>query len=90
MYKSEKKVWKYPLLLQDYQVVEMPFGAKILSFQLQNSVPTIWCLVEPTQEKVIRRFRMVGTGHKIEEGGLQYIGTIQITDINLIYHLFEF
>ncbi|KKN90934.1 hypothetical protein LCGC14_0225180 [marine sediment metagenome] len=83
-------IWKYSILLKDYQSIEMPFGAKILTFQLQYGVPTIWALVDPTLEKAERRFRLVGTGHDIIKTGLTYIGTIKMMDDKLVYHLFEF
>ena len=85
-----KVIWKYSLLIKDYNLIEMPFGAEILSFQLQYGVPTIWALVDPTLEKAERRFILVGTGHDIKERGLKYVGTIKMTDNNLVYHLFEF
>ncbi|KKL99179.1 hypothetical protein LCGC14_1817010 [marine sediment metagenome] len=86
----EKEVWKYEIKIIDHQEIIIPFGAKILSFQLQHGVPYMWVLVEPIGEKIIRRFRLAGTGHIIEEGGLQYIGTIKMMDDKLIYHLFEY
>ncbi|KKL56065.1 hypothetical protein LCGC14_2249180 [marine sediment metagenome] len=86
----EKVIWKYNIPVEGYYSIEMPFGAEILSFQLQYGLPTIWVLVEPTSEKVERRFRLVGTGHYIEESGLKYIGTIKMLNDKLVYHLFEY
>ena len=86
----KKTIWKYQILIEDYQSIDMPFGAEILSFKLQDNVPTIWALVEPTGEMVERRFRLAGTGHHINEGGIKYIGTIKMMDDKIIYHLFEY
>ena len=85
-----KKIWKYTIPIEDYHLIKMPFRTEILSFQLQNGVPTIWVLVDPTRELVSRRFRLAGTGHDIVEGGLKYIGTIKMAYDKQIYHLFEY
>jgi len=87
---ENKVIWKYSLPVKEYHLIKMPFGAKILSFQLQYGNPTIWVLVEPTKEIVERRFKLVGTGHDIVEGGTTYIGTIKMLDDKLVYHLFEY
>jgi len=86
------EVWKYPIDMKDFHLIDMPLGAQILCFQFQKEVPTIWALVNPSKdiEKVARRFRFAGTGHTIDETGLQYIGTIQMLNGNLVYHLFEY
>jgi len=86
----KKKVYKYEIGIVDHQEIEMPFGAEILTFQLQQGTPYIWVLLEPSIETIVRRFRLAGTGHIIEEGGLQYIGTVKMLDETIIYHLFEY
>jgi len=84
-----KEVWKYRIKIEPNQTIEMPFGSQILSFQTQYGIPSIWVLSNPEAEMISRNFRLVGTGHKIEEGGLQYIGTVQLLEGEIVYHLFE-
>lgn len=81
-------VYKYPLDLKEYNDIEMPWGAKILSFQVQEGIPCIWALVDATHTKVNRRFRVAGTGHNIDDNIKEFIGTIQMPN-GLVWHLFE-
>jgi len=84
-----RNVWKYKLTANDYIDVEMPKGAEVLTFQIQFDIPCIWCLVDPDAEKESRRFRLAGTGHDIKEDNLKYIGSCQVHEGALIFHLFE-
>ena len=85
------KVFKYPLAITDRQKIHLPRGARILSFQSPRGQPFIWALVDPEATAWIsRRFRLVGTGHPIEDtGGLSYIGTVVMWEGALVWHLFE-
>lgn len=76
---------------QDIVELELPRGAKVLTFQTKNNLPNIWCLVDPDAPKEIRRFRYAGTGHPIEDVEMEYIGTCQSVEnmITLVWHLFE-
>ena len=40
----KKKIYKYPLEVQDEQVVMLPTGAKILTVQSQKDRPCLWAL----------------------------------------------
>lgn len=84
-------VWKFPLVNREYNTFEikMPLGAKVLTFQMQDEVPTIWALVN-TQEfdNEVRRFDLLGTGFEFERTtDKSYIGTVQ--QGWLVWHLFE-
>ncbi len=81
-------IWKYTI--QGPRVtLEMPQGAKILSLQVQNNQPKIWALVDTYQPNVSRTFRAIPTGSEFDAAGLTYIGTFQIDDGWLVFHLFE-
>lgn len=67
----------------------MPKGAKILSLQMNNKMPCIWAIVNPNAEKEVRKFNIYGTGHNITEDDLKYIGTFQMHNDMLVFHLFE-
>lgn len=85
------KIWKYEMIVDDYQNFEIPKNGKVLSFQVQHGVPCIWVLVDPSQPKVTRYFKMAGTGHPISESieTMDFIGTLQMSGGVLIWHLFE-
>jgi len=86
------KIFKYNVAPQKIITIPMPQGAEILSFQVQHGEPCIWALVD---EKAIfenRYFKLFGTGHEVyQDMGVvrKFIGTIQLDNGNLVFHLFE-
>ena len=84
-------IYKYPLTQPegDDVVVEMPEGARVLSVQVQRHIPCIWALVDPEKQLEKRRFRIYGTGQRTSLPDAPYIGTVQLLDGRLVYHLFE-
>lgn len=81
--------WKFPLELTDLQVVKMPNGARILTVQVQHDVPCLWALVDPEKTLVNRRIRIWATGQPILEDFGVYLGTIQLRDGSLVFHVCE-
>ena len=84
-----KTIWKFNVPVEDEFVIEMPIRAEFLSVQTQFGVPQMWFIVEPEKSKEPRRFRVVGTGHPMPEGSLKYLGTFQVHEGSLVFHLFE-
>lgn len=84
-------VYKYETPLKDEFSLDLPMGAQILTFQSQRDAPCIWALVDPDAKTLKRRFRLVGTGHPIEQdaGALRFVGTAQFRGGSLVFHLFE-
>ena len=84
-------IWKFPLEIKDELEIEIPSPAIPLAFQLQKGRPILWCLVDPEMGLVKKKFRLAGTGHKIDNSleELKYIGTVQLIHGLLVYHLFE-
>jgi hypothetical protein len=88
-------VHKYPVLIADIFEVSMPQGARPLCVQLQGGKPCLWARVtiDPSHPIVLRWFRLVGTGHPIETDLLkwdgEYVGTFQLRDGALVYHVFD-
>jgi len=64
-----RRVYKYPLRVEDETWVTMPFDAKVLAVQEQLGEPYLWALVFPSGPPCERRFRLVGTGHDIVLAG---------------------
>jgi hypothetical protein len=83
------KIYKYPLILADYNPVVMPKGSTILDLQIQNNTPTIWVLVDTnTKYAEVRTFAIFGTGQEIENvNRYKYIKTFQLN--NFVWHVFE-
>ena len=87
-----QKVFKYPVPTTDTFTILMPKDAQILTVQVQN--PTtgavcMWVLVDVDVPQEFRHFRLVGTGYPILESIIKYIGTFQVNDGQLVFHLFE-
>ncbi len=86
------RIFKYPVSLTDDVVVEMPESAEVLGVQVQQGKAVMWALVDPDASAIARRFRLVGTGHPIngqERYQLRYVGTFQLAEGSLVFHLFE-
>ncbi len=82
-------VWKYELEMEDYQDIEMPLESTILCVQKQRDKPCMWALVDPDDKERCRyTIRIAGTGHPIKEEDHKYIGTFQMMDGNLVFHVF--
>lgn len=84
-----KRVWKYPLPIDDEVSVEMPEGACPLTVQVQGGRPTLWALVDPDAVPTTRRFRIAGTGHPIGADVGAHVGTFQLADGGLVFHVFD-
>lgn len=85
-----RKVYKYPLVLDDEFTLALPAGAQPLSYGFQAGKPVLWVLVDPDETRIVnRRFLLAGTGHPIERAvnRLLYVNTAFVRD--LVFHLFE-
>lgn len=84
-----KTIWKYELNFTEIQAIEMPDGAEILTVQTQRDVPMLWAMVDPEAPKVTRHIRTICTGQEFQKPvNLRYIGTSQICEGRLVYHVF--
>lgn len=85
-----KRVYKYPLRIDDVTKVSMPKGAVILTLQTQRDEPCVWALVDPGAPSVWRGFRIAGTGHDIQEFHcLKHVGSFQMRGGMLVFHVFD-
>lgn len=85
----KRRIWKYPIELADFVIIEMPEGAEILTAQMQYGKLCLWALVdcEPELPKLNREIEIIGTGNSIIEAPRRYIATVQ-QDI-FVWHIFE-
>lgn len=88
----KKTIWKFELEVNDKQFIRMPKEAELLSVQSQNEKPCLWALVNPNTATEERCFEVFGTGHTVHcDMGIdrKYIGTFQLHNGGLVFHLFE-
>ena len=86
---SNVTIWKYVIKCKDAQSVELPKGAKILTLQMQYGLVCIWAEVDPdaTLEDVV--LLTVGTSHSLPLSRGKYIGTYQLEQGALVFHVYE-
>lgn len=82
-----KTIWKYTLTPNC--TLSIPKNAVILDIQEQDNQPRMWCLVDPKEEKIQRKFASYETGHAVPDKPGLYRGTFQIKKEGLVFHVFE-
>lgn len=90
--KDLNTIWKYDLPVEDDFVLVLPKGSIPLSVGVQGSlVPVMWVAVNgETEEKEQHKFYLRGTGHPFPELMLnRFVGTFQLQEVNLVFHLFD-
>ena len=88
----EKTIWKFELETKNISMIQMPKEAEILCIQEQFEKPCMWVLVDADQEKEERYFEIFRTGHPVHcDMGVErkYIGTYQLNNGALVFHVFE-
>ncbi len=85
-----RTIHKFPLIVTDSQELLLPRGFQPLCVQVQHGIPCLWALVDAGAEKAYFTFRTYGTGHPITEpeNSLRYVGTYQLDDGRLVFHVF--
>lgn len=85
-------IWKQVLKPANVQRVMMPRGAKIISAQAQDNLPTIWFQCDPDEPIEWREIYIVSTGHDAPHPAdvkLKFIDTVQLSGGSLVVHIFE-
>ncbi len=83
-----KAVWKYPTY-PDVFGHDLPIGAKVVHFDMQQGQPTMWVLVDTEANLEPRAFLVAGTGHPIGNDDARHVGSCIDRDLSLVWHLFE-
>lgn len=83
-------IWKFPLEMVDIQVVQMPHNSEILCAQMQNDKVCVWARVDNAETQPSHKvmFYVHGTGHAATSPTSKYLGTVQMHDGALVYHVF--
>ena len=92
-----EKIYKYKLEITDYQIIDLPKNAKILSVMSQPPAYGevidslyMWAGVDDDNPIEPRRIRIFGTGNPMAyEHKLKFIGTVSMNSNSLIWHVFE-
>jgi hypothetical protein len=81
-------VWKYgldPILT----TLHMPLGAKVLTVGAQVGELRLWAEVDPLRRPEPRQFMAVPIGVEVDLHGMTYVGTVQLSDPDLVFHVYE-
>jgi hypothetical protein len=60
-------VQKFPLTVSDRMELEMPSGARLLHVGMVKARPCVWALVNESNPRVLRRFRLTATAEPIPD-----------------------
>lgn len=84
-----KVIHKYELKVTDSQFIRLPIGAEILTVQMQHGKPCMWALVNTSETIGAINIEIYGTGNTIHDAQREYIGTFQMEDGYLVWHVFK-
>jgi hypothetical protein len=85
-----KTIYKYPLATTDFQVIDLPEGAQILSVNIQYEKICLWAIIDTEKPVAGRRIRIIGTGNDagdVEMG--QHIGSVLAYGGTFVWHVFD-
>lgn len=82
-----KTIWKFILDIAEEQIIDMPYGAKILATHVQGPSIVIWAEVNTNAILEKRKFFIYGTGHEYEKLNGIYLGTCQIS--GFVWHVYD-
>lgn len=87
---ANERVYKYVVpQVSDRVTLMMPAGAQPLAVMLQNQQVCIWARVNLWRSPVETVFRIAGTGHDLEEDVGDHVGSFQLADGALVFHVFQ-
>jgi len=85
-----KTIWKYELETTDYQMIQIPKPAKVLSVSNQGNQIVLYAEVDSDSisEKGVEVW-IHGTGHEFKAPeNSRFIGTVKLMDGVLIFHVY--
>lgn len=84
-----RTIWKFPLKIGE-NLIQMPEGARPLTVQVQEGDVCLWADVLVDAPPEPRIFTLYGTGHPLPTiEYIQYIGTVQLEEWGLVFHVYE-
>ncbi len=84
-------IFKYQIPISDNVVeIELPEHHQYCDIQEQGESIFLWCMVDIHAPLVKKKFRVFGTGHKIDNAEDYYfIKTVQMNNSGFVWHVFE-
>jgi hypothetical protein len=85
-----QKIWKYEVrnLWEHLVPLRLPKGSKIQSVMVQAGRPVVYSVVElPATSMETRYLKFYATGETFQGG--EYIGTVELEDKKLVFHVYE-
>lgn len=91
MVNVKKSIWKYVLVAETVNTIEVPLGTELLSAEAQGEEIVVYALVntnETSNQKI--EIRTYGTGHEIDVNITDYkfLGTAKLYNGSLMSHVF--
>lgn len=84
-------IYKYPLLIEGFQEIEVPEGTVPISVCNQYEHIVLYC-IRPDIDNAKTKYlpvRIVGTGHLMDfPGNYKFIGTVPMANGKLMWHVF--
>ncbi len=84
-----RTIYKYEIALGDGVIISTHRVVHWLFAALQDGHPMVWAVVETDSGIAPRTIHVRGTGHPMTGDEGEYIGTIQMADGILVFHIFS-
>lgn len=82
-----RAIFKYPIQITDYQVIQIPEWSKILHVGLDpNGVPCVWARVITTNKLINQEIWIFGTGNPVDDEWKDHQGTF--IQNNFVWHVY--
>lgn len=85
-----KVVWKFPLVIADVSVIEIPSDYRFIHVGLDPSGdPCVWAIVDTESPKKSKPLYIAGTGHKLKtfQHANSHIGSF--VQGGFVWHVFQ-
>ena len=84
-----KTIYKYPINIGDTFTVEMPEGAEVIHVAEQFDEPFMWAIVDNEKPLKHHHFYVFGTGHRMNDYCLRFVGTLLTAGGSYVWHIFH-
>jgi len=85
-----RTIHKQQLQIADTWTYLLPMNAKIIHIAEQNGKPMMWYIFDANEQRnESRLLRTYGTGHLVADNGQRHLGTVVLTSMPLVLHVFE-
>jgi len=85
---NTKTVWKYGVHTAPVQEIYIPEFATPLCLMQQKGKMFMWCEVDKTRRRHYRQLFVVMTGAEVPAEAHEYVGTFQMLDGDLVFHVY--